>query len=99
MTFDVFGDFETRGYLRNFWGLKDPAELKELEHRPDAPAGRTALLLCARKRPNARPSAYTTTEVVSSEELPAGRAEFLILAAAPVPSSIPIAKPRRIARA
>jgi cell filamentation protein len=33
VSFDVFGDFETRGYLRNFQGLKDPAEVKELEHR------------------------------------------------------------------
>lgn len=33
MTFDVFGDFETRGYLRNSEGLKDTAEVKRLEHR------------------------------------------------------------------
>jgi cell filamentation protein len=33
VTFDVFGDFETRGYLRNTEGLKDPAEVKRLEHR------------------------------------------------------------------
>ena len=33
MTFDVFGDFETRGYLRNSEGLKDLAEVKRLEHR------------------------------------------------------------------
>ena len=33
MTFDVFGDFEARGYLRNLEGLKDLAEVKRLEHR------------------------------------------------------------------
>ena len=33
MTFDVFGDFETRGYLRNSEGLKDTTEVKRLEHR------------------------------------------------------------------
>jgi cell filamentation protein len=33
VTFDVFGDFETRGYLRNSEGLKDLAEVKRLEHR------------------------------------------------------------------
>src|SRR6516164_2263440 len=31
--FDPFGDFETRGYLRNLQRLKDPAEVKALEHR------------------------------------------------------------------
>jgi cell filamentation protein len=33
MTFDVFGDFESRGYLRNAAGLKDPRAVKEFEHR------------------------------------------------------------------
>jgi cell filamentation protein len=33
VTFDVFGDFETRGYLRNSEGLKDLNEVKRLEHR------------------------------------------------------------------
>jgi len=33
VTFDVFGDFETRGYLRNSEGLKDFGEVKRLEHR------------------------------------------------------------------
>lgn len=32
MSFDPFGDFETRGYLRNRYGLKEPAEIKLLEH-------------------------------------------------------------------
>lgn len=32
MTFDPFGDFESRGYLRNNEGVKDPAEVKRLEH-------------------------------------------------------------------
>lgn len=32
MTFDPFGDFESRGYLRNNEGIKDPAEVKRLEH-------------------------------------------------------------------
>lgn len=32
MTFDPFGDFETRGYLRNFAGEKDPELVKRLEH-------------------------------------------------------------------
>jgi cell filamentation protein len=31
--FDPFGDFEARGYLRNIQRLKDPAEVKALEHR------------------------------------------------------------------
>lgn len=31
--FDVFGDFEARGYLRNFEGLKDLRKVKKLEHR------------------------------------------------------------------
>jgi cell filamentation protein len=32
VTFDPFGDFETRGYLRNFAGEKDPEILRRLEH-------------------------------------------------------------------
>ena len=33
MIFDPFGDFETRGYLRNTAALHDPAAVKEYEHR------------------------------------------------------------------
>ena len=32
MTFDPFGDFETRGYLRNLAREKDPAIVRRLEH-------------------------------------------------------------------
>lgn len=32
MTFDPFGDFETRGYLRNFEGEKDLTKIKFIEH-------------------------------------------------------------------
>lgn len=32
MTFDPFGDFESRGCLRNTKGLKDPEAVKLLEH-------------------------------------------------------------------
>jgi cell filamentation protein len=32
MPFDPFGDFATRGYLRNFAGEKDPEAVKHLEH-------------------------------------------------------------------
>ena len=32
MTFDPFGDFETRGYLRNKFGEKDLAKVKSMEH-------------------------------------------------------------------
>ena len=32
MTFDPFGDFETRGYLRNFVGEKDSEIVRRLEH-------------------------------------------------------------------
>jgi cell filamentation protein len=32
MPFDPFGDFATRGYLRNFAGEKDPEAIKHLEH-------------------------------------------------------------------
>ncbi len=32
MTFDPFGDFATRGYLRNVAGEKDPNKVKRLEH-------------------------------------------------------------------
>lgn len=32
MTFDPFGDFTTRGYLRNLIGEKDPAIVRRLEH-------------------------------------------------------------------
>jgi cell filamentation protein len=32
VTFDPFGDFETRGYLRNFAREKDPEILRRLEH-------------------------------------------------------------------
>lgn len=31
MSFDVFGDFETRGYLRNTYRAKDPETLKRIE--------------------------------------------------------------------
>lgn len=33
MTFDPFGDFDERGYLRNFAGEKDSEKIKRLEHR------------------------------------------------------------------
>jgi cell filamentation protein len=33
MNFDPFGDFETRGYLRNTAGLKVSRAVKEFEHR------------------------------------------------------------------
>jgi cell filamentation protein len=32
MTFDPFNDFETRGYLQNVFGEKDPEIVKHLEH-------------------------------------------------------------------
>ncbi len=32
MTFDPFGDFESRGYLRNFTSLKDISQVKDLEY-------------------------------------------------------------------
>lgn len=32
MTFDPFGDFETRGYLRNIARVKDPKIVRQLEH-------------------------------------------------------------------
>jgi len=32
LTFDPFGDFETRGYLRNIQGLKDQRSVGRLEH-------------------------------------------------------------------
>ena len=32
MSFDPFGDFATRGYLRNVFGEKDPDIIKHLEH-------------------------------------------------------------------
>jgi cell filamentation protein len=32
VTFDPFGDFETRGYLRNIAGEKDPEIVRRLEH-------------------------------------------------------------------
>ena len=33
MTFDPFGDFDERGYLRNKAGLHDQNAIKEFEHR------------------------------------------------------------------
>lgn len=33
MSFDPFGDFDNRGYLRNSAGLKDPKAIKQFEHR------------------------------------------------------------------
>jgi cell filamentation protein len=32
VTFDPFGDFETRGYLRNVAKAKDPAVVQRLQH-------------------------------------------------------------------
>ena len=32
MTFDPFGDFEARGYLRNIFGERNPDIIKRLEH-------------------------------------------------------------------
>ena len=32
MSFDPFGDFETRGYLRNLANEKDPEIIRRLEH-------------------------------------------------------------------
>src|SRR4051794_21631862 len=44
MIFDPFGDFETRGYLRNTAGLKDPTAIKEFEHRAFRENVHTAVL-------------------------------------------------------
>lgn len=43
MPFDPFGDFATRGYLRNFAGEKDPEAIKHLEHQSFAANVLTAL--------------------------------------------------------
>lgn len=32
MPFDPFGDFDTKGYLRNYEGLSDPESVKHMEH-------------------------------------------------------------------
>jgi hypothetical protein len=32
VTFDPFGDFETKGYLRNVAKAKDPAVVRRLQH-------------------------------------------------------------------
>jgi cell filamentation protein len=32
VTFDPFGDFDSRGYLRNFPGFKDITKIKAIEH-------------------------------------------------------------------
>jgi cell filamentation protein len=47
VTFDPFGDFETRGYLRNIAEEKDPDIVRRLEHASfttgiDAALGRLA---------------------------------------------------------
>jgi hypothetical protein len=43
MPFDPFGDFATRGYLRNFAGEKDPEAIKHIQHHAFAANGLTAL--------------------------------------------------------
>ena len=43
MPFDPFGDFATRGYLRNFAGEKDPEAIKHLEQQSFAANVLTAL--------------------------------------------------------
>ncbi len=50
MTFDPFGDFETRGYLRNAAGEKDPARIRRLEHGAFR-AGLPPALSALRSRP------------------------------------------------
>ena len=44
MPFDPFGDHDTRGYLRNFAGEKDPARIKRIEHHAFAANVLTALI-------------------------------------------------------
>lgn len=50
MAFDPFGDYETRGYLRNHAGTKDPKIVKELEHDSFRGNVREALVALDAKR-------------------------------------------------
>jgi cell filamentation protein len=51
LKFDVFGDFEERGYLRNFVGEKDLDRVKRLEHRAFLIKVETALTDLFEQRP------------------------------------------------
>lgn len=51
MTFDPFGDFETRGYLRNLVQEKDPAIVRRLEHASFTTGIDEAFAQLAKKNP------------------------------------------------
>ena len=51
MSFDVFNDFEQRGYLRNSHALKDPSEIKRIEHFQFQKNARTAFDFLSKTKP------------------------------------------------
>ncbi|GJD37117.1 Fic/DOC family protein [Methylobacterium aerolatum] len=74
MTFDVFGDFETRGYLRNVAGLKDLAQVKLLEHRAFMMRVDKALAALSRRKPLTYPDILRTHAILFGSVYPwAGR--------------------------
>ena len=63
MTFDPFGDFETRGYLRNSAGEKDAAIVRRLEHASFTTGLDEAFAQLARKKP------LTYADVLSTHKI------------------------------
>ena len=74
MPFDPIGDHDTRGYLRNFAGEKDPARIKRIEHHAFAANVLTALtalhrLLAGHFRPGMMPLSQTVERLTSNPGL------------------------------
>jgi fido (protein-threonine AMPylation protein) len=63
VTFDPFGDFETRGYLRNSQQEKDPAIVRRLEHASFTTGIDVAFEQLAKKKP------LTYTDVLSTHRI------------------------------
>lgn len=64
MTFDPFGDFETRGYLRNLEQEKDVAIVKRLEHASFRTGIDEAFAELARKKPLTYADVLTTHKIL-----------------------------------
>lgn len=63
MTFDPFGDFEARGYLRNLAQEKDPAIVRRLEHTSFTTGLDEAFAQLAKKKP------LTYADVLSTHKI------------------------------
>lgn len=77
MKFDPFGDFDARGYLRNFEGAKNPDQIKELEHLSFTSNLKDALLFLSGEKTIEYKTFLRVHEIIFSDVYPwAGKDRF-----------------------